>query len=405
MSDQVADPRQLRHTSAAIQELLKERTQQEAPLARLRPLVLLPGFLTTIQTGQWPIYGSDAASMEVLRQVGASPFALGSTPLIEGDHLTVVMDDGAFHEAFDAVWSLVLQVDIRGLCLAGGGDLISTLYGPNLMAQTEGADLWRDLWERYLLLLAWLLRWPTLGLCRGAQHMNVVLGGGLVQDLRGQWRQLWAPYAKVFEVPPLLRHRGLGRNATPESFSTHAITIDPGSRFARLVQMGTHGGAGSLFEIDAVLSQHEQAIGFVLPNHQIVGAAAPGHRIGAVSPDGVIEAMEAVGDRFWIATQFQPEWQPELAWSRGLFSGFTQACRAYTPLSRTQLQEWEPAIRAWVRAHDRAAFGWPMAQGLATGKKGSDESWRQGESRPCMDTRATIQLQDGAGTEETSVHQ
>jgi putative glutamine amidotransferase len=363
MSIQAGSSIDLRQTGEAIHRLLRERAQEAARSSPLRPLVLIPGFLSTIQTGLWPVYGSDAASTEFLRLVGAAPFAQGSTPLIEGDHLSVLTDDRAFQEAFDTIWSLVLQVEIRGLCLGGGSDLSSIMYGQSPMAQTDEPDLWRELWERYLLLIAWLLRWPTLGLCRGAQHMNVVLGGGLIQDLRSGWRKLWAPYANEFEVPALLQHRALGRSATPEAFSTHAIQVDPGSRLAQLVQLGTHGSAGSLFIIEPVLSMHKQAVGFVLPDHRIVGYAAPGHRIGAIAPDGVIEEMEAVGDRFWVACQFHCEWQPDLAWARGIFSGFAEACRAYTPLTREQLTEWGPAIRAWVHAHDRATFGRSAVQG------------------------------------------
>ena len=77
--------------------------------------------------------------------------------------------------------------ELDGLILTGGGDLYSCLYGQTPHPQAETPDMWRDVWERYIALLAWLLCIPTLGICRGMQLMNVVLGGTLYQDLQAQW--------------------------------------------------------------------------------------------------------------------------------------------------------------------------------------------------------------------------
>jgi gamma-glutamyl-gamma-aminobutyrate hydrolase PuuD len=83
------------------------------------------------------------------------------------------------------LWPVVRELD--GLILAGGGDLTSCLYGKPPHPQTETPDAWRDVWERYVALLAWLLCIPPLGICRGMQLMNVALGGTLYRDLRAQW--------------------------------------------------------------------------------------------------------------------------------------------------------------------------------------------------------------------------
>jgi gamma-glutamyl-gamma-aminobutyrate hydrolase PuuD len=354
------------NTAAYIRELLAQ-SQAESRVSDLRPLVLVPGYLTSAQTARWPVYGSDAAGIDFLRLAGASPLPLPSTPLIEGNHFDILTNDAAFAEAFSNIWSYFLQMEVRGLFLAGGGDLSSPLYGQSPHPQTDDPlDLWRDLRERYLVLIAWLLHMPTFGACRGMQHMNIALGGGLIQDLRGQWRALWEPYARQFgTIPPLQRHRELGRFPTPDTFSTHPIKVDPQSLLGKLVQLGTPACAASMFDIDEVLSQHHQIVGFVLPDQRIVGYLAQEHRVNTIAFDGVIEGFEAVDTgRFWLGVQFHPEWMQHVSWARGIFSGFVTACQRYTPLSRAQLQELRPAVQAWVRKYDQKAFGWAAMQGI-----------------------------------------
>lgn len=47
--------------------------------------------------------------------------------------------------------------ELDGLVLAGGGDLSSCLYNQQPHPQIQPPDAWRDVWERYLALMAWLL--------------------------------------------------------------------------------------------------------------------------------------------------------------------------------------------------------------------------------------------------------
>lgn len=327
-----------------------------------RPLVLVPGFFASIQTGKWPVYAGDAAGMDCLRLAGGSPLSLANTPLIEGEPLSILTSDAVFAQAFEVIWSFIEQVEIRGLYLGGGGDLCSCLYGQSPLPATGEPELWRDVWERYILFFAWLLHWPTLGICRGAQHMNVILGGGLLQDLRTQWRSLWSPYGGEFEPLPLLRHGNRMRLPTPDTMCTHPLLVDPGSKLAALVQHGCTGSAQGL-QIDTAFSLHHQAIGIVLPNGQIVGPVASGYRVCSLAHDGVIEGMEASEEeRFWLALQFHAEWSLDAAWARGIFSGFIEACQDYTPLSYRDLQELKPAIRSWIRAHDQETYGWSEVQ-------------------------------------------
>jgi putative glutamine amidotransferase len=69
-----------------------------------------------------------------------------------------------------------------GLVLPGGGDLNPRLYGQANRA-CRNIDDARDARELALLRRFAALRLPVLGICRGAQLLNVGLGGTLEQDV------------------------------------------------------------------------------------------------------------------------------------------------------------------------------------------------------------------------------
>ena len=104
---------------------------------------------------------------------------------------------------------------------------------------------------------------PILGICRGEQLLNVVLGGSLIQDIPTQ-------------VDTVVKHSG---------GALHRIGVEKGSVLYKLF------GEDSL----TVNSSH----------HQAVNRVAPGVRVTAHAPDGIVEAYE-YGDRL-IAVQFHPE--------------------------------------------------------------------------------------------------
>ena len=343
--------------------LLKQQTQKiptPTTFSRVRPLVVVPGGLFTSQVGRWPTFGSDAPTIDALRRVGANPLSLASIPLIEGDPLCILTDEKAYDEAFDVIWSFVTQINIQGLCLPGGGDLNSCLYYQQAGPQTDTGNTWQDLWERYLLLIGWVLRWPMFGICRGLQHMNAILGGGLIQDLRAQWRSLWT--SSDYKMLPMLRHQPLVRNRTPDTFCFHEVYVNMHSKLARVLKVD--GAAGAPFVLDACLSQHHQAIGVVMPDGTTQGFIAEGLKIGATSSDGVIEAIECqerlddveARERWFVGVQWHPEWMNDNFYAQELFRGFTQECRFYTPLSKSQLQELKPAVRAWIRQMDKTSW-------------------------------------------------
>jgi hypothetical protein len=162
----------------------------------------------TLRDGGWPVYGSDAPTAHAILEAGGLPCLIPALPLLEGyDPLQLLHDEHTFALLFDVFWPVVCTLD--GLILSGGGHVCACLYGKPPHPQAETPDLWRDVWERYLALLSWLLCLPTLGICRGMQLMNVALGGTIYQDLPAQWPK---------DRPKLVRHRARGRVLTSIGF-------------------------------------------------------------------------------------------------------------------------------------------------------------------------------------------
>lgn len=68
------------------------------------------------------------------------------------------------------------------LIFTGGGDITPSLYGEQDRS-CMGTDLRRDLFEKNVLIHATALGIKVLGICRGHQLINAILGGKLIQDI------------------------------------------------------------------------------------------------------------------------------------------------------------------------------------------------------------------------------
>jgi len=297
---------------------------------RERPHIGVLAASGTLRDGGWPVYGGDAPTVHAILEAGGAPCLIPALPLLEGyDPSQLLGDDHTFALLFDVFWPVVRELD--GLVFTGGGDLYACLYGQQPHPQAEDPDVWRDVWERYLARLAWLLCLPTLGICRGMHLMNVALGGTMYQDLRAQWPK---------DRPALVRHRARGK-VSSSNWVTHPVQLArPDSRLALAVK-----GRGELGRpvLDSVLSMH----------HQAVETLAPGLEVSARAPDGVIEAFEDLSpSRWWVATQFHPEWSTHLHWVMGLFTAFVDASRTYSSVPREEIEPLRPEIREWLRHRD-----------------------------------------------------
>jgi putative glutamine amidotransferase len=164
--------------------------------------------------------------------------------------------------------ALVERLD--GLVVAGGEDVDPRRYGAVPGSATTQLDPERDAHESALISAALERELPLLGICRGHQLLNVVLGGTLIAHLA------------------LDRGEAHGQLAYPLHTRVHGLRIASGD------PLRTWLGADVL-----VNSFH----------HQAVDEPGAGVRIVATAPDGVCEALRA-GPRA-LGVQWHPEYLRE----------------------------------------------------------------------------------------------
>ncbi|HBO27227.1 MULTISPECIES: gamma-glutamyl-gamma-aminobutyrate hydrolase family protein [Culturomica] len=157
----------------------------------------------------------------------------------------------------------------HGFILSGGGDINPLLYGctphPKLEAVNTGLD------QLQLLLVSEILKTdkPLLAICRGAQLLNVALGGTLYQDMS--------------EVPfPVMLHSQIAPRG--DRFHAVALTEDsiPGSLFGHQLWVNSF-------------------------HHQSIKELGKGLRVVAVASDGIVEAVQSDEKSFVLGIQWHPE--------------------------------------------------------------------------------------------------
>jgi gamma-glutamyl-gamma-aminobutyrate hydrolase PuuD len=184
---------------------------------------------------------------------------------------------------------------LDGLLLTGGDDVAPSSYGETAHPSVQEAEPGRDEFELALVTAARLQQLPIFAICRGIQVLNVACGGTLVQDIPSQ---IPGAVEHSLPIPP------------NESYSlAHEIWIDKDSLLARLMRDRI---ADDTCDVN---SRH----------HQAVKTVAPGFKISATAPDGVVEAIEDPSVKFCLGVQ----WHPENFWRTGefrpLFEGFVTA--------------------------------------------------------------------------------
>src|SRR5688500_4726154 len=92
--------------------------------------------------------------------------------------------DGLLHRSNIRVADYARVLD--GLVLQGGADVSPLSYGEAPLQQDWAGDRVRDVYEIELLHEFVEARKPVLGICRGAQLINVAFGGSLYQDVATQ---------------------------------------------------------------------------------------------------------------------------------------------------------------------------------------------------------------------------
>ncbi len=189
-----------------------------------------------------------------------------------------------------------LIAGLNGILFTGGPDIDPKYYGEACDPEAGvEVDCERDEFEVPLARLALARDLPVLGICRGLQLLNVVLGGKLIQDLPG--------------------HR-----AGPDGRSAfHDLRLDRGSPLARI--LGPEGEG-------AVNSRHHQGVGPAeLADLAVPVAWAPA-RLRTGETIDLVEAFYGRGFRWLLAVQCHPERADEVpAGYRNLFAAFVEAAR------------------------------------------------------------------------------
>jgi len=162
--------------------------------------------------------------------------------------------------------------ELDGLLLMGGSDVCPESYGERAIKPEWNGDRIRDDYEIALLRAFMALRKPVLGVCRGAQVINVAQGGTLYQDLATQ-------------APQALNHRNWAIYAE----NCHATSFVPGSALARLYPGLTVVQTNSI---------HHQAVK-KLGRDLVVEAYS--------EPDRMVEALRHTGPGYVFAVQWHPE--------------------------------------------------------------------------------------------------
>ena len=237
----------------------------------MRPLIgvttseLRPGALATLRRDALPPHPEMALGMTYLKAVeaaGGIPVILAPTDL-------------------DAVPALVERLD--GVCLSGGPDIDPFAYGSGgRHPQLGSTNPQVDAFELAVARAADAAGMPLLGICRGAQALNVARGGTLHQHIDGHRQDELATVA------------------------TQRVAVQPRSRLSAVT--------GSADRLD-VNSFHHQAV-------DVLGA---GLRVVARAADGIVEAIEDRTRSLVLGVQWHAESLIERAEHAGLFAALVDA--------------------------------------------------------------------------------
>ena len=187
--------------------------------------------------------------------------------------------------ADDEIVASVLAT-LDGIILTGGKDVDPARYGQAPHPSTDEPRLDRDAWEDALLAGAIERELPFLGICRGAQVLNVALGGTLIQHLP--------------DVIGTTRYN-LGGGA----FNEVDVAVAPETELASLIGDG---------------------VSAKVYHHQAIDRVADGLTVSARTEDGIIQAVELDRVPFGVAVQWHPEESQD---DLRLFAGLVDAARTY----------------------------------------------------------------------------
>lgn len=251
-----------------------------------KPVVLVPACNRIL--GDHPFHVAGKKYVDAVRLSGCQPFIVPTAQPDEIDALLELAD---------------------GVLLTGSASNVHPgHFGEDVHDRDLPLDTERDDWTLPLIRRVLERGIPLFAICRGFQETNVALGGSLHQAVQ--------------DVPGQLDHRAAqGAPAQVQYALAHDVDLVPG---------------GTLADVLGVARVRVNSV-----HGQGVNRLAPGLRIEARAPDGLVEAFaveQAKG--FNLCVQWHPEWQaasnPD---SVRLFKAFGIACAAFRDRHRVPHQD------------------------------------------------------------------
>lgn len=170
----------------------------------------------------------------------------------------------------DKVTELVERLD--GIIFTGGPDIDPNFIGEEPIPELGATNRNRDVFEIALIRTAVAKNIPILGICRGAQIINVAMGGTIYQDLSSQF------------PGKILKHH----QEAPGNQPTHFIRVAHDSKLFKTI-------GDNVF----VNSRHHQAIKEVADTLRIVAKASDGVIEGIENEDASIQAVQWHPENMW----------------------------------------------------------------------------------------------------------
>ncbi|WP_199180884.1 gamma-glutamyl-gamma-aminobutyrate hydrolase family protein [Cryobacterium sp. M23] len=241
------------------------------PGADPRPVIGLTTYLEQSQTGVWDVPAAflPQAYFDSVIRAGGIAVLLPPQPV-------------------DAAIADRVLDGLDGLVITGGKDVDPARYGQAAHTKTDEPRRDRDAWEHELIHRAIDRELPLLGICRGAQMLNIAQGGTLHQHL-----------------PDVVGHGGY--QAGGGVFNIVDVHVEPESRL--------HG----------LLDALDVPLPVPVYHHQSIDRIGAGLTVSARTHDGVVQAVELTDVPFGLAVQWHPEQHDDLR----LFAGLVDAAARY----------------------------------------------------------------------------
>ncbi len=250
-----------------------------APRSTSKPVVLVPSCNRML--GQHPFHIAGRKYIEAVRLAGGLPLIV---PVAHADELDELLDLA------------------HGVLLTGSPSNVHPRhFGEDVRDAALPLDTERDDWTLPMIPRILERGIPLFAICRGFQEANVALGGSLHQA--------------VHEVEGRHDHRGAGGRADASAEEmydfAHPVNVQPGGALQRILPEGS-------VQVNSV---HGQGI----------NRLAPGLRVEARAPDGLVEAFSVEkAPGFNLCVQWHPEWKAAAnPVSMRLLRAFGDACRSF----------------------------------------------------------------------------